>query len=130
MAPRDVELQAGLGRVYLQQRNFPAAEQELKAALQIDSAYLPAWKDLSSTYYLSGNCPGALAALDEIARHETPGAGAWFVRALCYDKLGRAQDAINAYQKFLDLDHNEHENQVWQAHQRIQVLRKTLEKKR
>jgi len=130
MAPRDVELQAGLGRVFLQQRNFPAAEQELKAALQIDSAYLPAWKDLSSTYYLSGNCPGALAALDEIARHEAPGAGAWFVRALCYDKLGRAQDAINAYQKFLDLDHNEHENQVWQAHQRIQVLRKTLEKKR
>ena len=128
-APGDVQLQAGLGRIYLQKRDFPAAEKELKAALQIKPGYLPALKDLSSTYTLAGNCAATLGVLDEIARQEVPNAGAWFVRAICCDKLGQAQAAVDAYQKFLDLDRNEHDNQDWQAKQRISVLRKTLEKK-
>ena len=128
LAPKDAELQAGLGRVYLQKRDFPAAERELKAALRLDANYLPAWKDLSSTYYLSGDCAATLAVLEEVGKREAPGAGAWFVRAACYDKLRRPKDAMDAYQRFLALDHNEHPNQVWQAQQRIQVLRRTIEK--
>src|SRR5690348_571556 len=36
LAPREAQLHGGLGRIYMQQRDFPAAERELKAALQID----------------------------------------------------------------------------------------------
>ena len=127
-APGDVELHAGLGRVYLQKREFGEAEKELKVAIRLDGNYLPAWKDLSSVYYLGGDCQAALTTLDEVAKRETPGAGTWFVRATCYDKLRRAKDAVEAYQKFLELDRGEHPDQVWQAQQRIQVLRRTLEK--
>jgi len=130
LAPGDAELHGGLGRVYLQKRDFPSAEKELKAAIQIDHNDIVYWKDLSSTYYLGGNFSAALAALDVVAKAETPGAGAWFIRALCYDKLNQFQPALDAYQKFLDLDKDQNPDQVWQAQQRSKVLRRKLEEKR
>ena len=130
LAPGDAELHGGLGRVYLQKRDFPSAEKELKAAIQIDRNNIVYWKDLSSTYYLGGNFSSALAALDVVAKAETPGAGTWFIRALCYDKLNQFQPALDAYQKFLDLDKNQNPDQVWQAQQRSKVLRRKLEEKR
>jgi Flp pilus assembly protein TadD len=129
LAPNDAQLHGGLGRAYLQTRDFANAEKELKAALQLDRDNLTYWKDLSSTYYLGGNCQATLAALDVIAKAETPGAGPLFIRALCYDKLDQVQPALDAYRKFLALDENKNPDQVWQANQRIHVLEKMAEKK-
>jgi Flp pilus assembly protein TadD len=130
LSPRDGSLRGGLGRMYLQKRDFPNAENELKAAIQVDSKNVTYWKDLSSTYYLEENCPATLGTLDVIAKSETPGAGAWFIRALCYDKMNQTDLALAAYQKFLELDQNKNPDQVWQAEQRSKVLRKRPQKKR
>ncbi len=129
-APRDAQLIGGLGRVYLQTRDFASAEKELKTALQIDPNNLVYWKDLSSTYYLSGNCPATLATLDVIAKVEPPASGAWFIRALCYDKLHQFKPALEAYEKFLALEQGKTSDQVWQAQQRSKVLKHMLEGKR
>ncbi len=129
LAPNDAPLHGGLGRTYLQTRDFVDAEKELKAALLLDRNNLTYWKDLSSTYYLAGNWQGALATLDVIAKTETPGAGPWFIRALCYDKLNQVEPARAAYRKFLELDGNKNPDQVWQANQRIHVLEKMEKKK-
>jgi Flp pilus assembly protein TadD len=130
LAPQDAKLRGGLGRVYLQLRDFKNAESELKAAIQLDQENLLYWKDLSSTYYLAGNYPGTLAVLDVIGKTEQPSAGTWFIRALCYDKLQQTQPALDAYQKFLELDQDKNPDQVWQAQQRSIVLKKVLDKKR
>jgi Flp pilus assembly protein TadD len=130
LAPRDSQLIGGLGRVYLQKRDFSAAEKELKAALQLDGNNLLYLKDLSSTYYLSGNCPATLATLDVIAKAEPPASGAWFIRALCYDKLHQFKPALEAYDKFLALEQGKASDQIWQAQQRSKVLRHMLEAKR
>jgi tetratricopeptide (TPR) repeat protein len=130
LSPADAQLHGGLGRVYLQKRDFSLAEKELKAALQLDRNNIVYWKDLSTTYYLGGNFLATLATLDVIAKAETPGAGAWFIRALCYDKLNQPEPALDAYQKFLDLDNDKNPDQVWQAQQRSKVLRRKLEEKR
>jgi Flp pilus assembly protein TadD len=129
LAPNDAQLHGGLGRTYLDARDYADAEMELKAALQLDRNNLTYWKDLSSTYYLGGNCQATLATLDVIAKAETPGAGPWFIRALCYDKLGQVQPALDAYRKFLELDEYKNPDQVWQATQRIHVLEKKGQKK-
>ncbi|MGC2528182.1 MAG: tetratricopeptide repeat protein [Candidatus Acidiferrum sp.] len=126
LAPGDATLHAGLGRVYMQKRDFPGAEKEIKTALQIDRTNLSYWKDLSSTYYLAGNWSAAISTLDLIAKSETPGPGEWFIRALCYDKLNQPKPALEAYQKFLELDQNKNPDQVWQAQQRSKVLRHML----
>jgi Flp pilus assembly protein TadD len=130
LAPGDATLHGGLGRLYLQKRDFSSAQKELKAALQLDRKNLAYWKDLSTSYYLAGDCPSTLAALAEIAKMEMPGAGAWFIRALCYDKLNQPAPALEAYQKFLSLDQGQNADQVWQAQERSKVLRKVLEHKR
>ena len=130
LAPRDPQLHGGLGRLYLQKRAFPEAERELKIAIQLDQRNVIYWKDLASTFYLAGNYASALAGYDVVDKFEQPGAGEWFIRALCYDKLDQVQAALDAYRKFLDLDHNQHSDQIWQANQRIHVLEKRAEKKK
>src|SRR4029077_18297690 len=104
LAPNDAQLHGGLGRIYLQKRDFASAEKELRTALRLDAKNITYFKDLSSTFFLAGNYPAALAAMDEIAKVEQPGAGSWFIRAVCYDKLHQPKPAIEAYQKFLDFD--------------------------
>ena len=130
VAPGDAQLHGGLGRVYMQKRDFPAAEKALRAALHLDGKNLNYWKDLSSTFFLGGNYPAALATLDEIAKVEQPIAGTWFIRAICYDKLNQPKPALEAYQRFLGLDQDKNPDQVWQAQQRSKVLRRMLEQKR
>jgi len=130
LAPNDAQLHSGLGRTCLQVRDFASAEKELKIALQLDGKNLDYWKDLSSTYYLSKNYPAALAVLDRLDQFETPGAGSWFIRALCYDNLKQPKPALEAYQKFLELDQNKNPDQVWQAQERSKVLRRMMEGKK
>lgn len=129
-APNDAKLHGGLGRIQMQLRDYAAAEKELKAALQLDRNNIVFWKDLASTYYLSGNYATALTVMDVVAKVETPGPGAWFIRAICYDKLQQRQPALDAYQKFLELDGNKNPDQVFQAEQRSKVLRRLLEQKK
>jgi len=129
LAPNDAQLHGGLGRVYLQTRDFTAAEKELKLAIQLDSKNLVYWKDLSSTYYLGKNYAATLAVMDHIAKSETPGAFSWFIRALCYDNLNQPKPAFEAYQKFLEMDQNKDKDQVWQATERSKVLRRMLDKR-
>ncbi len=130
LAPNDAQLHGGLGRIYMLKRDFPSAEKEIKAALQIDRNSLAYWKDLSSTYYLGGNFSAAIATLDLIAKTETPGPGEWLIRAFCYDNLKQPKPALEAYEKFLELDQDKNPDQVWQAQQRIKVLRRMLDQKR
>jgi Flp pilus assembly protein TadD len=130
LAPNDAQLRGGLGRILLQKRDFAAAEKELRIALHLDGKNLAYWKDLNSTFFLGGNYPAALATLDEIAKMEQPGAGVWFVRAICYDKLNQPKLALEAYQKFLALDQDKNPDQVWQARERSKVLQRMLERKR
>ena len=130
LAPNEAQLHGGLGRTYLQVRDFTNAEKELKTAIQLDASKVDYWKDLSAAYYLSKNYPAALALLDRIDKLETPGAGSWFIRALCYDNLNQPKPALEAYQKFLDLDENKNPDQVWQARERSKVLRRMLEGKK
>jgi superkiller protein 3 len=130
LAPRDAQLHGGLGRIYLQKRDFPDALKELKTALQLDAKNVAYWKDLSTSYYLSGDCVATLVTLDQISKMETPGAGPWFIRALCYDKLNQPKPALEAYQQFLSLDQGKNSDQEWQAQERSKVLRKMLEHKR
>ena len=130
LAPSDAELHGGLGRVFMQKRDFASAEKEIKTALQIDRNNLVYWKDLRSTYYLGGNYSATLATQDLIAKVETAGPGEWFIRALCYDKLNQPKPALEAYEKFIELDQDKNPDQVWQAQQRSKVLRRMLDQKR
>ncbi len=130
IAPRDAELHAWLGRLWLEKREFAPAEAELRRALELDANQTDALRDLVATYYLGQNCTAALEALDRLAQRETLTAGSWFVRATCYDRLGRKAEAVTAYEKFLALDQGKSDREGFQARQRLHTLQRELQKKR
>src|SRR5580693_6397046 len=71
-APADAALHAEYGRILLQQRDFPAAERELRRALALDGKQTDALRNLVSTEYLAGNYEGTLQLLDLLAKREAP----------------------------------------------------------
>ena len=128
-APHDAAVHARLGRVLLELRDFPAAERALQAALALDANLLDAWRDLTSVYYLAEKHAEALRALELLGQRETLLPGSWFIRATCYDKLGRKPEALAAYEKFLALDQGRSETQNFQARQRVRVLSRELKRR-
>jgi len=125
-APQDEEIAAWMGHVDVELRDYPAAIHILEEAHARNPQSVDALSDLANAFYLNENYAQALAALDLLAKLETPRPGSWFVRAICYDKLSRRVEAIEAYQKFLDQDGGQHDTQDFQARQRIIVLQKEL----
>jgi tetratricopeptide (TPR) repeat protein len=128
-APDDAALHAEYGRILLQERDFPAAERELRRALTLDGKQTDALRNLVSTEYLAGNYEGTLQILDLLAKREAPLPIVLFVRATCYDKLQRKPEAVEAYRKFLDADNGHSDKEDFQASERLKVLQKELTKK-
>jgi Flp pilus assembly protein TadD len=128
-APDDAALHAEYGRILLQQKDFAAAERELRRALALDGKQTDALRNLVSTEYLAGNYEGTLQLLDLLAKREAPLPIVLFVRATCYDKLQRKSEALDAYRKFLDADNGHSDKEDFQASERLKVLQKELTKK-
>jgi Flp pilus assembly protein TadD len=128
-APDDAALHAEYGRILLQQRDFPAAERELRRALTLDGKQTDALRNLVSTVYLAGNCDATLQLLDVLEKREAPLPIVLFVRATCYDKLQRKPEAVEAYRKFLEADKGQSDKEEFQASERLKVLQKELTKK-
>jgi tetratricopeptide (TPR) repeat protein len=125
-SPQDPELAEWMGHVDIELRDYRGAVRILDQAYKRDPQSADTLRDLSEAFYLNGDCAAALDAMDRLAKLETPKPGSWFVRATCYDKLSRKQEAIEAYQKFLDQDGGQHDTQDFQARQRILFLQKEL----
>jgi tetratricopeptide (TPR) repeat protein len=129
-SPGNARLHGALGHAKLESRDFGGAERALRQSLELDPAALGPLRDLAVAYHLSGQCPAALATLDQLAERETPAAVHWFFRALCYDKLRQQSEAVGAYQKFLELDGGRNPDQEFQARQRLRILQRELENRR
>jgi superkiller protein 3 len=125
-SPQDDELAAWMGHTDIELRDYPSAIQILEQSHARNPQSVDALSDLANAFYLNEDYAQALAAMDLLAKLETPRPGSWFVRAICYDKLSRRAEAIEAYQKFLDQDGGQHDTQDFQARQRIIVLQKEL----
>jgi Flp pilus assembly protein TadD len=128
--PADAESHARLGRLYLGQRNFVSAERALRRALELDPQNNTALGDLASTYFLAERYEAALTVLDSLAQRGALPPGTWFIRAVCYDKLGRKEEALRAYEEFLKRDDGSNQRETFQARQRAHTLKRELERKR
>jgi tetratricopeptide (TPR) repeat protein len=126
LAPKDAELAEWIGHVDIELRDYPAAVRILEQVYAQNPQSADGLRDLADAFFLNENYAAALEAMDSLAKLETPKPGSWFVRAICYDKLSRKVEAIEAYQKFLDQDGGQHDTQDFQARHRIPVLQREL----
>ena len=125
-SPQDSELPGWIGHVDIELRDYPAAVRILEQAYARNPQSADALRDLAEAFYLNENYEAALDAMDRLAKVETPKPGSWFVRAICYDKLSRKAEAIEAYKKFLDQDGGQHDTQDFQARHRVLALQREL----
>ncbi len=125
-SPADAQLHLWMGQTKMELHDYPAAENELRRALQLEPADSGALHQLVGVYYLSGQYQATLSTLDLLAQRETPAALDWFFRALSCDKLGRKPEAAAAYQRFLALDRGERPDQEFQAQARLKLLLREL----
>ncbi|MGB7750812.1 MAG: tetratricopeptide repeat protein [Candidatus Acidiferrales bacterium] len=126
LAPQDAELTAQLGHAYLERKDYPNAVPVLVAALNKNQQNIDVLKDLVAAEYLNKNYPAALHGLDVLAQKETLPMGSWFVRATCYDKLGQAAPALDAYKKFLEMNKDENSDMYFEATARVRTLTREL----
>lgn len=130
LVPRDPDLLARLGRVYLQKKDYPNAVRCLAAAYNLNPSANDLLADAIEAEYLNKNYTEALAALDALAKREELPLGSWFMRAACYDNLGDAADALDAYRKFLQLNKDENSDMYFIATARSRVLVRELQNKK
>jgi tetratricopeptide (TPR) repeat protein len=125
-APQDQELLEWLGHVEIELHDYPTAIDILGKIVANNPQAANPLRDLVNAFFLNGDYAATIGAMDRLAKLETPKTISWFVRAICYDKLSRKPEAIEAYQKFLDLDNGQNDTQDFQARRRALTLRSEL----
>ncbi len=120
--PKDFQLRMLYGRILRDKRSLnPAAEQFLKAAqLKPDSA--EAWSEMAGVLVVAENYRPALGALDRLKALNAEKPGHLFLRAMVLDHLQQRPQALESYQKFLELDQGKSDKEDFQARQRIRAL--------
>ena len=125
-SPQDQQLLEWLGQAEIELHDFPAAINVLDKVVANDPQDTDALRDLVNAFFLNADYAATIGAMDRLAKLETPKPASWFVRAICYDKLSRKPEAIEAYQKFLELDNGQNETQDFQARRRAYTLQSEL----
>jgi Flp pilus assembly protein TadD len=130
LAPKDPDLAAQLGHAYLENKDYPPAVDALVVAIKMNPGSTDVLTDLVAAEYLNKNYPAALHGLDLLAQRETLPLGSWFIRATCYDKLGQPAPALEAYEKFLQLNKDENSDMYFEAAARARTLTRELQDKK
>jgi protein O-GlcNAc transferase len=126
LSPSDPDVAEWMGHTQIELHDYPDAIRILAQVYKQNPQSVDALRDMANVFVLSENYPSALEAMDRLSKLEPPKPGSWFVRAICYDKLSRKEEAIASYQKFLDQDGGHHDTQDFQARQRILTLQREL----
>jgi len=130
LAPNDADISARLGEAYLQTKDYANAAHWLATSYHIDPAANDVLAYLVDAEYGLKNYPQALAALDELGRRGQLPLASWYLRASCYDKLGEAAEALDAYQKFLQLNKDQNSDMYFVSTARVRILTRELQNKK
>jgi protein O-GlcNAc transferase len=126
LSPTDPDVAEWMGHTQIELHDYPAAIRILAQVYKQNPQSADALRDLTNVFVLNESYASAIESMDRLAKLEAPKPGSWFVRAICYDKLSRKEEAIASYQKFLDQDGGRHDTQDFQARQRILTLQREL----
>jgi tetratricopeptide (TPR) repeat protein len=130
LAPHDADISARLGEAYLRNKDYPNAIYWLAAAYNMNPQANDVLAYLVDAEYGGKNYAEALAALDALSKREQLPLASWYVRAVCYDNLGQAFQALDAYQKFLQLNTNENSDMYFVSTARVRVLTRELQNRK
>jgi tetratricopeptide (TPR) repeat protein len=130
LEPKNPDLPASLGGLYMKKKDYANAGHQLAAAFNLNPADNAVLRNLIAAEYQNKNYPTALAAIDVLAKRMDLPADAWFLRAACYDKLGQLQPALDAYKTFLQLNKDENSDMYFDSSVRVRAITRELQNKK
>jgi Flp pilus assembly protein TadD len=130
LAPQDADIPAQIGHVYLEKRAYSDAARELLVAFKMNPQSNDVLGEIVAAEYLGKNYESALKALDLLSQREELPPGTVFIRATCYDKLGQAAQALDWYQKFLQLNRDQNNDMYFEATARVRFLTREIKEKK
>ena len=122
------EVHRALGQTLLEEQKLGEAENEFRTALKLDPHNREAMKGVASSLYLEKRYAEAIPFIQALLRAPGAPAGLYFIVATCFDHLRARPEALEAYDRYLDLSHDQNPDQEWQARQRAKLLRRELRK--
>jgi len=130
LLPADPDIPARLGRVYMAKKDYPNALHWFVAAYKMSPNANDLLTQVVEAEYLNQNYAAALAGLDVLAKREELPLGSLYLRATCYDKLGQIPEALDAYQKFLQLNKDQNSDMYFVSTSRLRALTRELQEKK
>jgi tetratricopeptide (TPR) repeat protein len=121
-SPNDAALRQGLGKALLEQRKFPAAQQEFLLAVRLKPDLGTAYGDLAFAASENKDYPLTIKALDARVKYLPEEPITYFLRASAYDHLQDVKRAAVNYHLFLNTAHGKYPDQEWQAKHRLIAL--------
>ena len=111
------------------QKRYPQAARQFQEALKLQPNAGHTWDELGGVLYMAEDFQPALAAFERAHELGENLAGNWFMRAIILDKLHQLKPAVDAYQQFLSMSHDQSPDQEFQARQRVRIIQRELEKR-
>jgi tetratricopeptide (TPR) repeat protein len=102
--PKGIDAFVNLAKVQTQLQKYVEAETSLKAAMALDPKRIDLYQELAKVYYTRGNYPEAINAVEQAHKAGVQDGNTWFILGKGYQKTDRANDAITALNKSLELD--------------------------
>ena len=108
----------------VRQQQWSQAVETFQKSLQIQPTQEDAWSGLAFAAWRAGQYPLVLTALDHRSQTLSDSAATLFLRATALDHLHQTKQAIQYYQKFLAVAHDQYPDEEQQTRQRLKALEK------
>ena len=108
----------------MHQQQWPQAVEMFQKSLQIQPTQEDAWSGLAFAAWRDGQYQLVLTALDHRSQTLSDSAATLFLRATALDHLHQTKQAVQYYQKFLAVAHDQYPDEVQQTRQRLKALQK------
>ncbi|KAB8151468.1 AAA family ATPase [Kordia sp. TARA_039_SRF] len=104
-SPHNIPLKLQIAKLYMQQRSFAEAEQQLIEIIDLDNNHLEAKYELANCFYKQQKVTAAEVLLEEIIKKKTEKK---YLELLCYCQINQENysDAQETYKELLELDAN------------------------
>jgi len=127
--PANFDLRIMYAHALRDQKKYAAAASQFSAALKLKPNEAHTWDELGGVLYLAEDYEPALSAFEHAHQLGENTPGNWFLRAIILDKLHQLKPALEAYQQFLSMSHDQNPNQEFQARQRARIIQRELERR-
>jgi tetratricopeptide (TPR) repeat protein len=128
LAPRDPEIHMKMAQLDMSKKAYFDAAQEFLTVVKLQPQNGAALDGLANAEYLAKDYADAQKAIDLLAQQQALPPATLFVRADCYDKLGKKPEALDAYEKFLAANTDKNNDMYFAAAARERDLKRELRK--